>query len=499
MSCFELAAPGPCEPACSSSRIPATDVLDHRQNSHSRPRQCVLAPFGARVKILRKAAEVAGRLPGGARALSHVPFAWRKGREFGRFTREAEWFEALDPERRRDWILQRIRRLVAHAEANVPFYRDLYARSGFSAAELRGFDDIRLIPVVTKADLREVPLEERCAPGIRAHVSNTGGTSGQPLSFMVEPALADKEWAYIYRMWSRRGYRPGFLKLRFGGANLGDELLRYVPNEGEFLVNTYAGHDRTCPAIASLLRRNPVHYLHGYPSIIHGFARHCRDHFRDTVVAPLRRHLRGILLGSESPAPCYRETIEEVFGPLSISWYGHTEKAVLAGEDKVPYQYEPFQGYGFVEAVDGGRGGSQRLVATNYHGYASPFIRYDTGDLIEPVAADAGLLRSFRIAEGRVGDVVLDARGREISLTALIFGRHHPVFNRLRHLQVAQPRPGEVLLIATGFESRDNREAMFWQGFDATGVDIRFRVRFVDAPHRTASGKVPLKVTVPAE
>ena len=119
--------------------------------------------------------------------------------------------------------------------------------------------------------------------------------------------------------------------------------------------------------------------------------------------------------------------------------------------------------------------------------------------MIEPIKIESGILESFKVTAGRVGDFVLDAKGHSVTLTALIFGRHHAVFEKVEHLQVAQQRPGEVLIIAAGSQDLENMRQDFWDGFDTSGVDIRFEVSFVAKPFRTPAGKVPLLVPYPEE
>jgi phenylacetate-CoA ligase len=438
--------------------------------------------------------DCAGRLPGVPEVVSWVPFSWRLGSGYGDFLRRAAWFDTLPVAEKKAWIFDKMKRLVQHAEAHVPFYQAHYLKARFSSRELSGYDDLSKIPIVTKADMQQATMEARTAPGGRVITANTGGTSGQPLAFQLERSLMAKETAYIHHLWRRRGYAEGRLKLRFRGAILSEQAFRYHAVENEFLVNTYASYDRIGGQVERLFLNHRIGYLHGYPSAIYAFACHCRDHFSARTRDRIRQNLRGVLLGSEYPAPQYRQVIDEVFGPVSLSWYGHSEMAVLAGERDRAGEYEPFQSYGHIEAVTGGSSDSQRLVGTNLDGFACPFIRYDTGDLVKIVAQDEGLLLKFAVAEGRVGDFVLDANGHPVSLTALIFGRHHGVFAQLAHLQVAQEKPGEVLLIASMPKDTAMAAEQFWQGFDATGVDIRFNVRFVPTPYRTPAGKVPLKV-----
>jgi hypothetical protein len=50
-------------------------------------------------------------------------------------------------------------RLVTHACATVPWYRDLFREAGVNPREIRGIDDLGMIPVTTRRDLQEQPPE----------------------------------------------------------------------------------------------------------------------------------------------------------------------------------------------------------------------------------------------------------------------------------------------------------------------------------------------------
>ena len=81
------------------------------------------------------------------------------------------------------------------------------------------------------------------------------------------------------------------------------------------------------------------------------------------------------------------------------------------------------QTYGFTESIASST--SEQLVGTNYYNFASPFIRYNTEDGIQVEKQTEGILESFKIVDGRVGEYVLDQNNKKISLTGLIYGRHH--------------------------------------------------------------------------
>jgi phenylacetate-CoA ligase len=442
-------------------------------------------------------AERLGALPGGHLPLSLLPYYWRIGFDYKRYASRSATFQRLGVEQQREWILGRIRTLVRHADLNIPFYQKFYRAAEFSADDLHRFEDIQNIPIITKQHLQEVPEAERGWKTEKAIAFNTGGTSGQPLSFHAERHLCAKEAAYFHSMWARNGFRSHSMRLCFRGGNLGDKLVQFSPPDYAFMVNAYMDLELVSSKLEKIFKRFPVAFLHGYPSVVYAFASHWKANASPSFLAALRKNLRGVLLGSEYPLPIYRSTIEEVCGVPTYSWYGHSEMAVLAGENGRPFEYEPFQSYGYSEAVAIDGGTSKRLVTTNYDNFTCPFIRYDTGDLIEPTEFSSGILQSFKITEGRVGDFVLDANGQRISLTALIFGRHHKIFSSLSALQVAQNHPGKVLILATRVKNISITEDDFWKGFDACGLNIDFELAFLDQPVRTRSGKVPLKAPYP--
>jgi len=208
----------------------------------------------------------------------------------------------------------------------------------------------------------------------------------------------------------------------------------------------------------------------------------------------LRTTLQGAFLSSEYPAPMYRDRIEEVFGIPTVSWYGHTERAILAWEKKEKFVYHPFQTYGYCELIPNSETGGWKLIGTSYNNFASPFIRYDTGDDVEPVEIIDGLLISFRVRSGRLGEFVLDRKGVKIPLTAIIFGRHHPLFDISLFIQVHQKHEGHMTVIVTPKEKL-SPDFKFKDWFDSSGLDLDIDFKIVEKPILSPSGKVTLKIS----
>src|SRR5262245_27335491 len=75
-------------------------------------------------------------------------------------------------------------RLLKHAEANVPYYRDQFAAHGVNASEIRDLRDLARLPVLTRS-LAQQAAERRCSviPPLPLIRKSTSGTLGQPLRF----------------------------------------------------------------------------------------------------------------------------------------------------------------------------------------------------------------------------------------------------------------------------------------------------------------------------
>jgi len=433
------------------------------------------------------------RLPlNSGKILAHIPFQYRPGigRIYKNRRREIAEFEDMSISAKKSFIFRRIYKLVEFSFSNISFYKEYYEKNGFQLSDLKSYEDLYKIPIINKSILQEYPLEKRTCLVPDKYLENTGGSSGRPLSFFIQSNSMGHEWAHMHTIWAKLGYRPCNLKLTFGGRSDVEDFLQYDSVRHHFFVDIYADFSLIAKKLKTVLKKNNIYFLHGYPSAIYEFAINC-ENLNSELLEMLKKNLKGIFLGSEYPIPLYRNKIEEVFGVQSVSWYGHTERAVLAYEKYEKFEYWPFQTYGFAEAVRDGNG-KFNLIGTSYYNYASPLIRYNTEDEIEPIFRD-GLLRSFTIDGGRKGEFILDHNRKQISLTGLIFGRHHKIFNYCSFIQVRQEAPGKATILITPNSSTSEVSA-FRDLFDSKNVEIKFEFQEISEPIRTQSGKVNLLI-----
>ncbi|MFZ1061493.1 MAG: hypothetical protein WAP47_20155 [Candidatus Rokuibacteriota bacterium] len=144
------------------------------------------------------------------------------------------WFperECQDPEARDGEIVRKIQATMAWAWERAPFYRKKWQGAGLEPGDVKGLDDFRKVPVVTKQELREdqaahPPLGSYlCIPREEVRrIHGTSGTTGKPTAF----AIGRDDWrrianAHARIMWGF-GLRPSdtvffgsFFSLYLGG------------------------------------------------------------------------------------------------------------------------------------------------------------------------------------------------------------------------------------------------------------------------------------------
>ena len=89
--------------------------------------------------------------------------------------------ETASPEQMRAWQDERLVKQVQHVWDNIPFYRKKMEEKGLTPADIKGVDDLKKLPFLTKDDLRECypygllgkPLNE-CV-----RIQSTSGTTGK--------------------------------------------------------------------------------------------------------------------------------------------------------------------------------------------------------------------------------------------------------------------------------------------------------------------------------
>lgn len=426
--------------------------------------------------------------PSIGKQINKIPYGVRPGigKIYTQRKQEISQIERIDQKK---FVFERVKALVEHSYNNIKFYKEYYDKNNFHPAQLKSFDDIVKIPIITKAILNEYPLEDRSFPVPGRYIVNTGGSSGTPFGFYIEPSSMGHEWAHMHTIWENLHYKPSDLKIVFGGRSDVNSLVEYDVIRNHFAIDIYADYKEVSIKLKQILKKHPIKYLHGYPSSIYDFAVYCESNDRE-ITEILSKNLVGAFLGSEYPHKHYREKIESVFGIKTISWYGHTERAVLAYEKYNQFEYYPFLTYGYAEILKKPNN-ENALISTSYYNFTSPLIRYNTEDLVQEPKFNNDILESFKILKGRNGEFVKDLDNKNINLTGLIFGRHHELFNFSKFIQVKQI---DIGVIEIYFVSDSVSEEQASKLFDQNNLNFKISFKKIPEPIRSISGKIGLLI-----
>ncbi|MCD6304038.1 MAG: phenylacetate--CoA ligase family protein [Planctomycetes bacterium] len=416
-----------------------------------------------------------------------------------RFIERAQWWPR---DKLRDYQLARLRDICTLAYEKTDYYRDLFDKAGFHPSDLRSIEDVRGIPTVSPADVRQ-HARRMCARAV-SHPSvdlcATGGTGGQPLFFYMGRERSAIEYGYLLASWARVGYRlPMPLAVLRGRVVAPDSrglYHEYDPILRHHYYSSFHMGDEDCRRYIDHIRTIGPCFLHVYPSTVTAMTRFIR---RAGIEPP--RNVRGIIAESEIVYPDQREMVEEVFGCRCFACYGQSEKVVIAAECEHSQDYHVWPTYGYFELLDeAGRpvttpGQRGEIVGTGFINTVMPFIRYRTGDYATFVAdrceacgREHPVIRDIR--GHRTQEVLVAADGSEIPWAAL--NMHDETFLHVRRFQFFQDTPGRAVLRiepAEGFEEDvDGRRMLQNLGRKLNG-QIALRLEVTDNITLTPRGK----------
>jgi phenylacetate-CoA ligase len=326
----------------------------------------------------------------------------------------------------------KLRRLVRHAGATVPLYRDLWREAGVDPAEIRTLGDLERLPTVDRELLQsagDAALSEDCDRARLAR-ERTSGSSGRPLGVFMEPRHRDLRRSLFLRALVAAGYRPGkrIVLVREAGrtspARLGWHEL---------------SHDLPPEQLAAEIRRLRPALVYGWVSTLRLVA--------EALEADGRAGLRAsVLTTAESLDPESRALLERAFGGRVREAYGSTELGMVGWQCSRAEGLHLAEDAVLVEGLEDGSARAPRpLVATNLDLRAMPLVRYETGDLVgPPVPGACGCGSSARRVtgvEGRLVDCIRLPSGGIVSpyrVTLALEGV--PGLARYRVLQSARGR-----------------------------------------------------------
>jgi len=310
--------------------------------------------------------------------------------------------------------LERMRKSLRHAYANIAHYRRKFDAAGIHPDDLKSLSDLAKFPFTTKADLRETyPFGMFAVPMDRiARIHASSGTTGKPT--VVGYTRADIDiWADVMaRSIRAAGARPGDkLHVSYGyglftgglGAHYGGERL------GLAVIPFGGGQTERQVQLMQDFRPDIIMVTPSYMLAI-------ADEMEKQGIDPLSCSLRIGIFGAEPWTHQMRDAIEsrtameaidiyglsEVIGPGVAQECIETKDGLTVWEDHFyPEIINPDTG----EVVPDGEFGE--LVFTSLTKEALPIVRYRTRDLTRLLPGTARTMRRIEKITGRSDDMLI--------------------------------------------------------------------------------------------
>jgi phenylacetate-coenzyme A ligase PaaK-like adenylate-forming protein len=443
-----------------------------------------------------------------------------------RFTddlREMQRVQWLSPQELKARAEARLLRILCHAAEHVPFYREIYRSLGLLPSQLRTICDLRQLPIVGKSTFRERPLEHFLAANVPAHRRlewTTSGSTGEPFKFYLDRRMMPLVFAshLFYDSWFGFGPFDRYIRIMTPPADrlplpentplvtrLRYEINSHLPERYEALTqrrfSMFDVDAERAVEIYRVIETFRPKYILGYTSTLATIAdKLLRHNLR------LSRPLHGAVTIAETLTPERRRFIEQYFGAPIINRYGQRELKFWCAQSclESPDRFHVNTELVVWEVVreDGtptAPGELGRLVLTNLHNDAMPFIRYDTGDLAVAGMASCKCGRGFPLVEqleGRSQECLRTSSGKMINPVSL--GQYLFVTNNyvdaVRHYQLVVEAPDQVrlLVVPTGIFDEGWRDRLQKDMARLLGEDVRVSVDTVEEIPVENSGKRPI-------
>lgn len=315
------------------------------------------------------------------------------------------------------WQTQKLRLLITHAYEHTHYYKELLDSLGLQPQDIRNIDDLHKIPPLTKELIRE-NFEKMKPDNIQFYPykkASTGGSTGNPLQFILDRNSWGAFNAYNILAWEKTGYLYGETYAALGNSSIFPTekmplvYRLYYRLKGKIPIDAIQLSDEKMDKIISYIQRHHIHYLYGYASCLYLLAKHVEENNLHQTVK-----IKACFSTSEILTQEYRNCIERAFKCNLLDCYGAADGALVAYK----YLEEGYAvGYNALAQIMDSETDFGPVLVTDLNNFAFPMIRYQLGDEIG-LKKDKTHVYNGQIIEkliGRSSDVIRLENGRTLT------------------------------------------------------------------------------------
>ncbi|SHK16616.1 phenylacetate-CoA ligase [Clostridium cavendishii DSM 21758] len=396
----------------------------------------------------------------------------------------------------------KLKNLLQDIYLNVDFYKELFDKHNINVYSDDILKEYKRIPFSTKALIRDnyVKLCSKKYDKKKLKTEKTGGTTGVPLEFYIDPMEWAVENAFVQNMYDRIGYKNGMrtVVLRGNKVNINEKKDIFWERKihfNELIMSSFSLNKATVHIYLNKIKQFKPVCIKAYPSSLNILA----EYINEKNIQSDFKFIKGIILASESIYDFQREGFKNAFKNAKVfSFYGHTEHGCIAGECEYNTAYHIQSEYGYVELIDDDGnevledGKIGEIVCTSFINNVTPFIRYRTGDMAVYSSEVCKCGRAYKLLkkiEGRKQDFFIDINGDKIN-----YIQHDAavttIKDKIKAYQYEQNEPGKLLLkIEPKSKLSDSDILEVKNNFNIYYSKFELEIREVENIERTSRGK----------
>ena len=390
------------------------------------------------------------------------------------------------------WQNERLQQLILHFYNNSKYFFIKMEHLNLVPNDIKKIEDLKKLPVLTKKEIVEnycdlIPMN---IVNLKYKNHSTGGSTGNPLKFLLDINSWSFTSANKYYNWSKLGFRIGEKFIAIGSTSLLPAKKKSLRHDIYYLLinkiplNGINMSDNVLNDYANIIFKKNIKYIYGYASSIYLLA----DYFRRKNIDG--RLIKAVFPTSEILSDFYRDTIYDVFKNSKImDCYGAHDGGVSAFE----LEHQKYSvGYNcLVELKNKLSNGMGSILATDILNYAFPFIRYEIGDEIsmyddiKQYNSNGQLIKKIY---GRVSNVIRLENGRVLTgpgFTVLFKDLNVNSYN------IRKSGNMEIeICIKKSFNYKTSEENLIMKTFKKqAGEGCKIIIKYVDDFNQLSSGK----------
>jgi len=348
--------------------------------------------------------------------------------------------------------------------------------------------ELSKLPILTKHEVKKEYKNIVNNKYIKSStIFNTSGTTGSGLSLPVTKYSETYTWLNWWYYRKKHGIKFNEKCAVFAGLSFLDINKRKPPywmlevSSNQFRISTPHLNINTVKIISEKIKNEKIKWIHGNPSLIAVYAYLCKIKKIDMS------NIKIISIGAESLLINQKKLLQSVFlNSKIIQHYGQVEGVGFIYQNRLG-ELIVDENYTFIELLEH-QPTQYKIIGTNYHNFAFPLFRYDSGDLVKSIKKIEKRPIKIDEIDGRIESTILLKNGTKISRLDFIFKDS----NNVIEAQIIQRRNLKIdfkIVKSENFTEKDENQ-LINQIEKKLGKNIEYELIYVDKINKTKNGKL---------